>query len=43
NRVTDHRIELSLYKIDRILAGELDELIDPLIAHDQAERLAEIE
>jgi peptide chain release factor 1 len=43
NRVTDHRIDLSLYKIDRILAGELDELIDPLIAHDQAERLAEIE
>jgi len=43
NRVTDHRIELSLYKIDRVLAGELDELIDPLIAHDQAERLAEIE
>ena len=43
NRVTDHRIDLSLYKIDRILAGELDELIDPLISHDQAERLAEIE
>jgi peptide chain release factor 1 len=43
NRVTDHRIDLSLYKIDRVLAGELDELIDPLIAHDQAERLAEIE
>jgi peptide chain release factor 1 len=43
NRVTDHRIDLSLYKIDRILAGELDELIEPLIAHDQAERLAELD
>ena len=43
NRVTDHRIDLTLYKIDRVLAGELDEIIDALIAHDQAERLAEIE
>ena len=40
-RVTDHRIGLTLYKIDRILAGEaLDEIVDALTAHDEAERLA---
>jgi peptide chain release factor 1 len=43
NRVTDHRIDLTLYKIDRIMQGELDEIIDALIAHDHATRLAEIE
>ncbi len=42
-RVTDHRINLTLHKLDRILAGELDELIDALTAEDQAERLAEVE
>jgi peptide chain release factor 1 len=42
-RVTDHRINLTLYKIDKVVSGEaLDELIDPLIAQDQAERLAEL-
>lgn len=40
-RVTDHRIGLTLHKIDRILAGELDELIDALTAEDQAALLAE--
>jgi peptide chain release factor 1 len=40
-RVTDHRINLTLYKLDRVLDGELDELIDALIADDQASRLAE--
>jgi len=39
-RVTDHRINLTLYKIDRVMAGELDELIDALTAEDQAARLA---
>ncbi|HTU56007.1 MAG TPA: peptide chain release factor 1, partial [Acetobacteraceae bacterium] len=39
-RVTDHRIGLTLYKLDRILEGDLDPLIDPLIAEDQAARLA---
>jgi peptide chain release factor 1 len=39
-RVSDHRINLTLYKIDRVIAGELDEFIDALIAYDQAERLA---
>jgi peptide chain release factor 1 len=39
-RVSDHRIELTLYKIDRVMQGELDEFIDRLIAEDQAARLA---
>ncbi|MBL4721501.1 MAG: peptide chain release factor 1 [Alphaproteobacteria bacterium] len=42
-RVTDHRINLTLHKIDKILNGEaLDEVIDPLIAEDQAARLSAI-
>ncbi len=40
-RVTDHRINLTLYKLERVLAGELDEFIDALTAEDQASRLAE--
>ncbi len=39
-RVTDHRIGLTLYKIDEIMDGGLDELIDALSSADQAERLA---
>ncbi|WP_297368681.1 peptide chain release factor 1 [Acidocella sp.] len=42
-RVTDHRINLTLYKIDRVMQGEMDEIIDALIAEDQAARLAEAE
>ena len=44
-RVTDHRIKLTLYKLDDILAGgvALDEMIDALIAADQLERLANME
>ena len=38
-RVTDHRIGLTLYKIDAIMDGDLDELIDALIAADRAEKL----
>lgn len=38
-RVTDHRINLTLYKIDQILNGSLDEIIDALITADQAEKL----
>jgi peptide chain release factor 1 len=41
-RVTDHRINLTLYKIDRIMDGELDELIDGLSAEQQAEQLAQL-
>jgi peptide chain release factor 1 len=39
-RVTDHRIGLTLYKIDQIMDGDLDEIIDSLIAADQANKLA---
>ncbi len=39
NRVTDHRIGLTLYKLDAILEGELSQLIEPLTAHFEAERL----
>ena len=38
-RVTDHRIGLTLYKIDAIMNGALDELVDALRAHEQAEKL----
>jgi len=39
-RVTDHRIGLTLHKIDRIMQGELDDIIDALTAEDEAARLA---
>ncbi|MGR3250393.1 MAG: peptide chain release factor 1 [Paracoccus sp. (in: a-proteobacteria)] len=39
-RMTDHRINLTLYALDRIMAGDLTEIIDALTAHDQAARLA---
>jgi peptide chain release factor 1 len=43
NRVTDHRINLTLHKLDRMInADGLDELIDALIANDQAERMAQL-
>ena len=38
-RVTDHRIGLTLYKIDAIMDGGLDELMDALATADQAEKL----
>ena len=41
SRVTDHRIGLTLYKIDSIMNGDLDEIIDALISADQAEKLRE--
>lgn len=41
SRVTDHRIGLTLYKLDDILNGNLDELIDPLIAEDRARKMEE--
>ena len=42
-RVTDHRIGLTLYKIDSVMDGGLDELIDALAAADQAEKLKQQE
>ena len=38
-RVTDHRIGLTVYRIDAVMNGDLDEIIDALVTADQAERL----
>ena len=43
SRVTEHRIKLTLYKLDEVLNGRLDEITDALIAADQAEKLAGLE
>jgi len=42
-RMTDHRINLTLYRLDQIMQGDLDEVIDTLIAEHQAGLLAEME
>lgn len=42
NRVTDHRIGLSLNKLDRIMNGELDDVISALILHDQTAKLEQL-
>ncbi|OYX41852.1 MAG: peptide chain release factor 1 [Rhodobacterales bacterium 32-67-9] len=42
-RMTDHRINLTLYRLDQIMAGDLTEVIDALVADDQASRLAELD
>jgi peptide chain release factor 1 len=39
NRVTDHRIGLTVHKLDKVLAGELDDVVDALIADEQTRRL----
>jgi peptide chain release factor 1 len=41
NRVTDHRIGLTIYQLPAVLDGDLDPLIDPLVAHFQAQRMEE--
>jgi len=42
-RMTDHRINLTLYSLGHIMAGDLNEVIDALVAHDQATKLAEMD
>ncbi len=42
SRMTDHRINLTLYKLDQVMQGDLDEVIDALTADDQARKLAEM-
>ncbi|MGQ9511639.1 peptide chain release factor 1 [Thermodesulfitimonas sp.] len=42
NRVTDHRVGLTLYRLGEVLDGDLDELITALVTHHQAERLRQI-
>lgn len=39
NRLTDHRIGLTIYKLDKVLAGELDEVVDALVADERAKQL----
>jgi peptide chain release factor 1 len=39
NRITDHRINLTLYSLDKALQGDIDEIIDALIAYEQTEKL----
>jgi len=39
NRVTDHRIGLTLHQLDRIIEGKLDDIIDALIAYYQSEKM----
>ena len=41
-RVTDHRINVTLHKLDRFITGDMDDIIDALISADQAEKLANI-
>ena len=41
-RVTDHRINLTLYKLDEIMTGSLEQVVDPLLAEHQADLLAEM-
>ena len=41
NRVSDHRIGLTIYKLDKVLAGELDEVSDALVQDEQTRRLTE--
>jgi peptide chain release factor 1 len=41
NRVTDHRIGLTIHSLDRVLAGELDPVSDALLADERARRLSE--
>ncbi len=43
NRVSDHRIGLTLHKLDGILEGDLDETIDALVTSDQAERMKQVD
>jgi peptide chain release factor 1 len=42
NRVTDHRIELTLYNLPFVMEGDLDPIIEPLMTHDLEERLASL-
>ena len=43
NRVSDHRVGLTLHRLDAVLEGDLDEIIDTLVTTDQAERLKQVD
>jgi len=40
NRVTDHRVKLTLHKLDRVLEGDLDEIVDALLADERERQIA---
>lgn len=42
SRVTDHRIGLTLYSLDQVMDGDIDEIIEALVGHDQARRLEQV-
>ena len=42
NRFTDHRINLTLYQLDRVMEGDLDEMLNSLATHYQAEALKKL-
>jgi peptide chain release factor 1 len=42
NRVTDHRIGFTLHKLDQVLEGDIDEIIDALTTHYQAQKIKEL-
>jgi peptide chain release factor 1 len=41
-RITDHRINLTLYKLDDVMGGALEQIVDPLLAEHQADELAHL-
>ena len=41
--MTDHRINLTLYKLDQVMQGDIDEIVDALTADDQAAQLADMQ
>ncbi|MEO0414554.1 MAG: peptide chain release factor 1, partial [Verrucomicrobiota bacterium] len=43
NRLTDHRVNLTVYNLDQVIAGDLTEIIGTLQSHEMAERLEELE
>ena len=43
SRVTDHRIGLTVHKLEQVLNGEIDEIIDALIIHEQTNQLQKVE
>jgi len=42
-RITDHRIPVTIYKIDSFMDGEIDEMLDTMITHDQTEALKDLD
>jgi peptide chain release factor 1 len=43
NRVTDHRVKLTLHKLDRVLEGELDEVVDALLRDERERQMRQVE